>query len=46
MWKVVRLFRSRDLSLLKFEEEQPHMGGQWLLRKELRRIAECGANAA
>jgi hypothetical protein len=45
MWKVVRLFRSRDLSLLKFEEKQPHLGGQWLLRKELRRIAEYAAHA-
>ena len=46
MWKIVRLFRPRDLSLLNFEEKHPQHSGQRLLRYELRRIAKYGAHTA
>jgi hypothetical protein len=45
MWKVVGLLCSRGFSLLELKKKNPHLGGQRLLRDELRRIAECSSHA-
>jgi hypothetical protein len=45
MRQIVRLLCTRDLSVLEFHEQHPHLGGKGLLSNELRRITERAANA-